>query len=158
MLEIVRDTRRMTHTSEPTPPADPDDYVFTFKPAPSLTSRHDGWSEERQRRLVWLLREYGVVSRAVGMVGCSAQSAYRLRTRTGAEEFAAAWDRALTEARDRAFDLAVDRARNGVSVPRFYRGNYTGMSHRYDNRLAMAALNAADRAPRIDRKVYKGEK
>jgi hypothetical protein len=154
----------MTASAAPRPPADPpsshedDDYALTFTPGPSLTARHDGWTEQRQRRFILLLREMGVVDRAAKAAGCSGQSAYKLRNRPGAEDFAAAWDRALAEACDRAFDLAVDRATNGVTVPRFYRGNFTGTTtHRLDNRLAMAALTAADRRPRIDRKVGKGE-
>lgn len=123
---------------------DPDDYVLTFAAVPTR-ARHDGWTAERQRRFIVMLRETGVVSHAARAVGCSYQSAYKLRGHARGEGFAAAWDRALDEGRTRAFDLAYDRAINGYRAPLFYRGRYVGTAHRYDNRLALAALNAADR-------------
>ena len=50
------------------------------------------------------------------------QSAYKLRGRAGAESFAAAWDTALAMGYDRAYALAVDQARNGITTPRYYKG------------------------------------
>ena len=73
----------------------------------------------------------------------SATSAYNLRRRPGAADFAAAWDAALDYARDRAFTAALDRAVNGVVVPQFYRGRFTGMAHRHDYAGIVAALDRA---------------
>ena len=42
--------------------------------------------------------------------------------------------------------MALDRAINGWHEPRFYRGRQIGTVHRFDDRMAIAALNAADRA------------
>jgi len=123
---------------------DPDDYVLTFATVASR-KRYAGWTADRQRRFILLLRECGVVSMAASAAGCSPQSAYKLRSHPSAIEFAAAWDRALDEARDRAFDLALRRAREGYTTPIFYRGRCLGTMQRYDNRLALAALNCADR-------------
>ncbi|MEO5867535.1 MAG: hypothetical protein ABIS14_06240 [Sphingomonas sp.] len=123
---------------------DPEDYVLAFAAVPTR-ARHDGWTAERQRRFVLILRETGVVAYAARAVGCTHQSAYKLRHHPGGGGFAAAWDRALDEGRTRAFELAYDRAINGYRTALFYRGRYVGTAHRYDNRLAMAALNGMER-------------
>jgi hypothetical protein len=73
-------------------------------------------------------------------------SAYNLRRRAGAESFASAWALVETDARRRAFELIVDQAINGVTHPRFYRGRFVSSIHKYETRLALAALRAADRA------------
>jgi hypothetical protein len=73
-------------------------------------------------------------------------SAYNLRRRAGAESFARAWTLVETEARQRAFTTILDQALNGTTRPRFYRGRFVGTAHRYETRLALAALRAADRA------------
>ena len=80
------------------------------------------------------------VTTGIPAVGMSGASVYALRRRPDAESFAAAWDIALDQARDRAFEIAMDRAINGITVPRFYRGRFVGTTHRYDYRLAMAVL------------------
>lgn len=77
----------------------------------------------------------------------SHQSAWRLRAREKAEEFAAAWERAADEAADAAFDRALEVLQRGVVQPRYYRGRYVAMVHRYDNRLAAAALRDRARPP-----------
>ena len=131
------------------------DEPYPFTPVPLQRARHDGWTPERQRRLVTLLAATGVVTAAARGVGVSAQSAYRLRERPGAESFAAAWDAAQQEGHDRAFALALDRAINGYHEPRFYRGRQVGSVHRFDNRMALAAINAGARPtpPRPPRKA-----
>jgi hypothetical protein len=124
----------------------PDDYALTFATVTPVRLRHDGLTPDRQRCFVVALRETGVVAAAAGAIGVSPQAAYKLRRRPDAAEFAAAWDRALDEGRDRAFDVAVAQAQHGCWVPRYYRGRYVGTLHRYDNRLPLAALRAMDRA------------
>lgn len=125
------------------PAAAPCPYAFT--PIVSRLPRHDGWTEERQRRFIAALAVMGSVGRAVRAVGLSSASVYALRKRPGAESFAAAWDRALGEGRDRAFDVAMDRAINGYWTPRYYRGKVVGHLHRYDTTMALAALRAPKR-------------
>lgn len=123
------------------PPDDPaGGLVPPFTPVP-VRARHDGWTPDRQRKFIHALCVMGVVARAARAVGVSATAAYNLRDRPDAAEFAAAWDTALTIGRDRAFQVAIDRATNGVTVPRFYRGRQVGTRHRYDYRLALAAIN-----------------
>jgi hypothetical protein len=73
-------------------PADP----FAFEPVPSASSRHDGWTPERQRAFIAELARIGMVSAAAPSVGMSRKSAYELLKRAGPESgFARVWrDRA----------------------------------------------------------------
>ncbi|MFZ5793581.1 MAG: hypothetical protein ACRCS5_00255 [Sphingomonas sp.] len=123
----------------PAAPATPD---IAFTPVPSASPRHDGWTPERQRAFLQQLARIGVVSAAAGAVGMSAKSAYALRKRAGAESFAAAWEAALGEGRDRARDLAIERALIGTATPIFYRGRQIGVRQAFDNRLVLAVLRA----------------
>ena len=66
-----------------------------FRPVP-LRARADGWSEARQCEFLTQLYVTGSVAAAARAVGMTRMSAYRLRGRTGAESFAAMWDRVLT--------------------------------------------------------------
>jgi hypothetical protein len=90
-----------------------------------VKARHDGWTPERQFRFVLALARGSGVGEAAKGVGQSRQTAYRLRRRAGAEEFAAAWDAALdfaAEARATASAGAGGRGIASVLVPRFYAG------------------------------------
>lgn len=115
--------------------------LLGFTPVPS--NRYDGWTPQRQSDFILALAITGTVHRAVRAVGMSRQSLYKLRERPGAESFAAAWDIAISLSYDRVFALAMDRAINGITVPRYYKGRQVGTIHRPDLRLAMAVL--ADR-------------
>ena len=130
------------------PPA-PEPYEFT--PVALTRVRHDGWTPERQRGFIAVLAVTGVVTAAARAVGMSGQSAYRLRGRAGAESFAAAWDLAQDEGFTRALSIALDRGFNGYTVSRFYAGREIAQVHRFDNRMALAALNARSRSPRHPR-------
>lgn len=88
-----------------------------------------------------VLAATGVVTAAARAVGKTAKSAYKLRDRAGAEAFARSWDVARQMAGDRAFEQAIDRAVNGVEVPRFYRGQQVGTVRRPDYRLAFKVLD-----------------
>lgn len=117
-----------------------------FTPVPLSRSRHDGWTPERQRAFIAALARTGVVAAAARAVGMGVTSAYNLRRRAGAESFSRAWTTVETEARERAFELVLDQVINGATRPRFYGGRFVGTAHRYETRLALAALRAADRA------------
>lgn len=56
-----------------------------------LRFRRDGWTPERQRQFIRVLRETGSVSRACGAAGRTRASAYRLYARSDAEGFRRAW-------------------------------------------------------------------
>lgn len=131
-------------TYAPAPAATDDLPAFT--PVPLARARHDGWTPERQRGFIAALAESGVVAAAARTVGMGVTSAYNLRRRPGAESFAAAWDLVEEMAGDRALAFVVDRALHGTVTPRFYRGRFTGATHhRFETRLALAALRAVDR-------------
>jgi hypothetical protein len=121
---------------------------LAFTPVALARVRHDGWTERRQRDFIAALAAMGSVPHAVRAVGMTRQSAYTLRHRSGAESFAAAWDLALQMGYDRALHAAIDRATNGVLSPHFYKGKLIGMRHRFDYRLAHAALRAPPVPPR----------
>lgn len=129
------------------PEVDPDS-AYAFAPVPTRKARHDGWTPLRQRQFIAALAAMGVVDRAAKAVGMSGASAYNLRKRPGAEGFAAAWDAALQEGRDRAFDVAMDRATRGYLTPRYYAGRFVGTTHRLDNRMILAALSPPAPPPR----------
>lgn len=134
--------------SEPCPPdpRDPDDELPEFTPVPLSRNRRDGWTPERQRAFIAALADTGVVAAAARAAGMGVTSAYNLRRRPGATSFAEAWDMVETEARDRALGFVLDQVFHGTARPRFYRGRFTGTTHRFETRLALAALRAADRA------------
>lgn len=67
----------------------------SFRPVP-LRKRRDGWSAERQCEFLAQLYFTGSVRDAARTVGMSRASAYRLRARHGAQDFARAWDHVLT--------------------------------------------------------------
>ena len=116
----------------------PDPLAFT--PVPTGSRRHDGWTPVRQRQFIDALAATGTVGGAVKAVGMSRNSAYALRDRPGAAGFAAAWDAALFQARQRIYETVVDRALNGITSPRYYKGRIVGTRHRFDYRGVNAAL------------------
>ena len=131
----------MSETPDPpafdTPAPDP----LNFEPVPSGSTRHDGWTPERQRGFIEQLARIGVVSAAARAVGMSPKSAYALLKRAGGESgFARAWASARDEGCRRALDTAIERALNGVATPVFYRGRQIGERRRYSDGLLIAAL------------------
>ena len=65
--------------------------IPAFVPVPTR-ARRDGWTLARQAQFIGALAETGSVAAAAARVGMSRESAWRLRSREGAESFAAAWD------------------------------------------------------------------
>lgn len=124
--------------------------LLRFTPA-SCRARHDGWSAADQREFIRRLARGHSVDEAARSLGHSRQSAYALRSRKGAEEFARAWihaqrlGREVGEARrcSPTPDLAL--AFETILVPRFYRGRLVGFVQRQDNAAALRALAELDR-------------
>ena len=67
----------------------PDDDPLVFTPVPA-SSRHDGWTAERQRTFIAAVAEHGGVAAAARSVGMTPQGARKLRLRPDAEDFARA--------------------------------------------------------------------
>lgn len=117
---------------------------LAFTPVP-VKARHDGWTVERQKWFILRLALSGCVSVAARGVGMTRKSAYRLLDRPGAESFKAAWPKAFGWGQDRTLDKSLERSLVGEVVPIVRDGRVVGERHRFDNRLAMAVLNALDR-------------
>lgn len=111
-----------------------------FDPVPSASTRHDGWTAQRQRAFIDALGRCGLVAAAARAVGMTPKSAYRLRARAGADSFCAAWDAAVDQGHALACDTAITRAFDGEAVPIMRRGRQVGERRRYDNRLLITAL------------------
>ncbi len=124
---------------------DPDPLAFTS--VPTASTRHDGWTPERQQRFITALAAMGVVAAAARAVGKSGTSAYKLRERPGAAEFVAAWEVAIAMAHDRAYGQAMDRAINGILTPRYYCGLQVGTVRRFDYHLAFKVLERPQHRP-----------
>lgn len=110
--------------------------ALAFDPVP-VKSRHDGWTAERQRLFILLLAMGWSLSAAAAKIGMSRQSAYALRSRTGAADFAAAWDRALALGRLPPPDSGpscYERAVRGVIVPLSNGDRIIGYRRKYDDR------------------------
>lgn len=116
-----------------------------FAPVPRQTSRHDGWTEARQRAFIEALADTGSVAAACKAVNMSTVGAYYLRRQPGAESFRAAWEAALQLGVQRIEDVAMERALNGVDVPVYSYGKLVGMRTSYNDRLLMFILR--NRAP-----------
>jgi hypothetical protein len=76
--------------------------------------RHDGWTEEKQRRFIEVLADTGLVGLAAKEVGMTRTSAYRLRRAPYAAAFARAWDVARERAGALIEDIAFERAIEGA--------------------------------------------
>ena len=131
----------------PTPPetGPPARADIPFAPAPMSRTRHDGWSAARQRQFVDALFVMGSVGKALKAVGMGRVSAYNLRKRAGAEDFARAWDAALRIGRLQQYSYAMERAINGVTTIRVRRGGTIEVQAMPDVSLMHAALREAPR-------------
>jgi hypothetical protein len=76
--------------------------------------RHDGWTDEKQRRFIEVLADTGLVSHAAKSVGMTRESANRLRRSPHAAAFSRAWDAARDHAGSALEDIVFERAIEGV--------------------------------------------
>jgi len=119
--------------------------VPTDRPIPDFTPvprryRHDGWTAERQRAFIAALAETGSVTHAAHRVNMAKEGAYQMRLKPGADSFRAAWAAALDHGVQSLADIAIDRARDGVPVPIFHKGEQVGERRWYNDRLLMFVL------------------
>ena len=92
-------------------PYDPDEYRWV---PVRRRPRHDGWTEEKQRRFIEALADTGMVSHAAKAVGMGRESANRLRRSPHGAAFARAWDAARLHAGAALEDIAFERAIEGA--------------------------------------------
>ena len=110
---------------------------------PSTATRHDGWTGDRMAAFCETLAETAVVAEACAAAGMGISGAYAARRRNPV--FAAAWDAALTIARERLADTLLARSMEG-NVEQLYKdGELIGERHILDNRLGLAILKRLDR-------------
>ncbi len=124
--------------------------VPPFYPVPTR-ARRDGWTVARQAAFLGMLAETGSVLGACEAVGMSRKSAYALRTRPGAESFAAAWDAALgMPLRKVTVTDLWFRAHRGLVRVQMFRGRYRGARQKPDNSAFLRLCGRLDRAARDD--------
>ncbi|WP_086618966.1 hypothetical protein [Erythrobacter tepidarius] len=111
-------------------------------PATPRAERHDGWSRPKQVAFLRALSATHSVAEAARSVGCSRQSAYRLRSRLKGQPFDLAWEVAFHHSYDVLAQAALDRAINGVERPVFYRGEQVGSYRHFDEGLTVALLRS----------------
>jgi hypothetical protein len=107
------------------------------------TIRHDGWTGEKMAIFCETLAETAVVAEACDAARMGISGAYAARRRNPV--FAAAWDAALSIARERLADTLLARSMEG-NVEQIYKdGELVGERHVLDNRLGLAILRRLDR-------------
>ena len=113
-------------------------------PKPALPAiRHDGWTGEKIATFCETLAETAVVAEACEAAHMGISGAYAARRRNPV--FAAAWDAALTIARERLADTLLARSMEG-NVEQIWRdGELVGERHLLDNRLGLQILRRLDR-------------
>lgn len=131
--------------------------VPAFSPVP-LRPRADGWTPLRQAEFLGYLAEARCVSKAARRVGMSRESAYRLRRKPGAEEFAAAWDAILGAPGTRTaspakvtLDALFWRIRQGRYRPVLRDGRYVGTVRKPDNSALLRAFTRLDALLPVER-------
>ena len=106
----------------------------------SRSTRHDGWTPERQRLFLEALSQCGVVEDAARAAGMSKQSAYAFRNRAAGRGFHLGWLAAQQMARHSLADMLMSRAIHGTVDVIVRDGQVWGERHRFDNRLSIAML------------------
>lgn len=113
-----------------------------FTPVPRQARR--GFTADAQRRFIAALAATGSVATAAREIGMSRQAAYLLRAAPGADEFAAAWDAAITRGIAALKAVAFDRAIHGEPATVFHGGVAIGETRQFNNQLLMRLLTHYD--------------
>ena len=150
----------MPHNPRPRLPA--------FHPVP-IRTRSDGWTPVRQAEFIGVLAETGSVSAAAEFVGMARETAYRLRRKPGAEEFARAWDVALMIAGKSVTLANTPPARKVTGGPTWRmicdgrwravmrRGKYAGSIQKPDDSALLSYLAQIDRSFRASQNELRAE-
>jgi hypothetical protein len=145
-----------------------------FTPVP-VNRRADGWTPLRQAEFIGVLAETGSVRAAAEFVGMARETAYRLRRKPGAEDFARAWDKAVVIARMRQGRAVPGDSETGLTHvplkvtpaelwqrivdgrwrPVLRRGKYVGAVHKAENSALLSHVAQLDRSLRGQRKTLR---
>lgn len=120
-------------------PAD-DDPLLAFVPAPHTHPRKNSITPDRQRAFVAHLAATGIVAEAAAHIGASLEALYKLRHKSGAEGFAAAWEAAVERGVMRIEHGALQRAIEGVEKPIVSGGKLLGWHRVHHEGLVMFLL------------------
>jgi hypothetical protein len=144
----------MTRRNPSAPP--PRRKVPAFVPVP-LRTRADGWTPLRQAEFLGYLAETRSVAEAARRVNMARETAYRLRSKPGAESFAAAWDAAMgrSEARTPAASKVTGyelwhRAFHGLFKPVMRGGRYAGTLRKSDSSALLRVVARPGLAAGLD--------
>jgi hypothetical protein len=113
--------------------------LISFQPVP-VRRRHDGWTAERQIAFVEKLADTNSITTACKHVGMSRESVRKLRRHPRGRAFREACDAALDCAYAELEEAAMERSKNGVARPIFYKGEQVGEWRHHDERLTMFLL------------------
>ena len=105
--------------------------------------RHDGWTGEKIATFCEALAETAIVADACEAAGMGISGAYAARRRNPL--FAAAWQGALSIARDKLADTLLARSMEGNAELIYRDGELVGERHVIDNKLGLAILRRLDR-------------
>jgi hypothetical protein len=119
--------------------------------------REDGWTPLRQAEFIGHLAQTRSVSAAAKAVSMARETAYRLRSREGAEGFCAAWDVAMGRlAAEETARMALRplrkvtlkqlewRVETGIWRVVLRQGRYLGVSQKPDNSALLTLLSRLD--------------
>ncbi len=123
--------------------------VPAFLPVP-LRARSDGWTPLRQAQFLVALARTRSVKKAAHAAGMTRETAYRLRSKPGAESFVAAWDAVLGLAANRKVTPAerMRRAFGELVRPLVRGGDCVGLARKVDNSALLSLLSQLDRSDR----------
>ncbi|TXC73728.1 hypothetical protein FSZ31_03065 [Sphingorhabdus soli] len=110
--------------------------------------RRNGWTNERRKVFLNVLRAWGNVAHAAHVAGMSREGAYRLRRRC--PQFARAWDAAMAHDAPplpvtRRPVTTIEKALVGDPEEVRYHGKRVGYRYRPDGMVGLALLRRLDR-------------
>jgi hypothetical protein len=136
----ARPSRRTSRAAFTGPEPHPDDPLLGFRPFLHRCPRRNSITPDRQRAFIAALAASGSVTQAARAIGASVEALYNLRARGGAEEFAAAWEKAIDLGIARLEDTALARAIEGEVRPIVARGEIIGEYRVHNEALVMFLL------------------
>ena len=121
-------------------PLDADDPLLAFQPYIHARPRRNSITPDLQRQFIAQLAATGIVTSAARRIGRSMEALYKLRSRAGAEGFAAAWDKAVDRGVSRLEDTALARAIEGEERAIIHHGESIGYQRHHNAALTMFFL------------------